>query len=127
MWNVLLDEAFAPDLACWQKGAAGICVRSLAHLQHCCMPRSLGDKASWTTSLTFANDMILLATGREEVRKVHQDLIICYDQWGLSLRADMLCMWSNFLGEGVCLGGGLSHRMLACFLGCMLSGDRLGL
>lgn len=114
-------------MARWQEGGLDIYLPNPVPAQHGLVPRNHGDKAGWATNLTLAGDMLLLAKSQKEVRRRHRDRTSGCEQRELYLRDGKLCLWSNLLGDAVRLGGrAVIPQASMPFLGCMVSGDRLG-
>lgn len=83
LWNILLDEVLPPVLARWQRTGKRFYLPTLAAAQHGQAPRNHGDAVCWATNFTFSGDLLLLAKSREDVRKMHVDVVTACDQWGL--------------------------------------------
>lgn len=96
-WHVKVDlsDAFAP-----------IRYREISRTLH----KMLGADAAWAMMKTIMGHSLSPSKTADEARRMCRTLVQTCDRWGLTLRKDKLCLWSNFSGHGIRIGAKTTLR-----------------
>lgn len=83
----------------WGEMGYGIYIPALESDLRSRQPKNWGESAKLVSHLAFADDLILIAKSDEELRNMYRMMVLACEEWGLTLREDMLCLRSSFPGS----------------------------